>query len=233
MQLLTALNNFRKSLTATFVTLALLVLAIWLLLDKCTPTRKDVVPVSVNIKHVMDSLEKDFAARHEADVVSTTRLIRERDSLQIQLNTISKALNKSSKTAVRLATEIELAKKEKDTSSYVSNCDSLSNEVVNQAGVIQQMEWYLAEVVKYNDSILSEKDKQYNDLQSLHSTTLNSFDFVSEQNLLLAKKVNQLQKKDGRKYSLAISAGYGVGLIGGPQPFVGITISRPIFKFKL
>ena len=130
-------------------------------------------------------------------------------------------------------TEIELAKKEKDTSSYVSNCDSLSNEVVNQAGVIQQMEWYLGEVVKYNDSILTEKDKQYNDLQTLHSTTLNSFDFVSEQNLLLGKKVNQLQRKEGRKYSLAISAGYGIGLIGGPQPFVGITISRPIFKFKL
>lgn len=233
MQLLTALNEFRKSLTATFVTLALLVLAIWLLLDKCTPTHKDVVPVSINLKRVTDSMEKAFAEKHKADVASTTRLIRERDSLQIQLKNVSKALNQSSRTAVRLATEIELAKKEKDTSSYVSNCDSLSSEVVNQAVVIQQQEWYLAEVVKYNDSIIAEKDRQYNYLQSIHKVTLNSFDFVSEQNLLLAKKVNTLQKKDGRKYSLAISAGYGVGLIGGPQPFVGITISRPIFKFKL
>lgn len=233
MKLLTDLNNFRKSLTATFITLAILVLAIWLLLDKCTPTHKDVVPVSVNIKHVMDSLEKAFSEKHKSDVASTTRLIRERDSLQIQLNNVSKALNQSSRTAVRLATEIELAKKEKDTGSYVSNCDSLSSEVVNQAGVIQQQEWYLAEVTKFNDSILTEKDRQYKELESLHKVTLNSFDFVSEQNLLLGKKVNQLQRKDGRKYSLAISAGYGVGIIGGPQPFVGITISRPIFKFKL
>ena len=216
----------------TLAAAILLVICIMLLADKCT---QEPTPVTYGQqeKKIADSIDRQFRSDRKADIAELNRLQRRNDSLTLLLANTNKALSRSSKTSVRLATELELARKHKDTVEYQSNCDSLAEEVIRQAGIIYHQEELLEETFAYQDSIVTNMQKQIDDGESAYNKLKKSFDFMSEQNKFLGMKVNSLQKKNGRKYSLAASIGVGQGLTGRPQPFVGITISRSLFKFKL
>lgn len=226
------INQLTMRISMTLVAAILLVICIMLLADKCT---QEPAPVTYGQqeKKIADSIDRQFRSDRKADIAELNRLQRRNDSLTLLLANTNKALSRSSKTSVRLATELELARKHKDTVEYQSNCDSLAEEVIRQAGIISHQEELLEETFSYQDSIVTNMQKQIDDAESAYNKLKKSFDFMAEQNKFLGMKVNNLQKKNGRKYSLAASIGVGQGLTGRPQPYVGITISRSLFKFKL
>lgn len=226
------INQITMRVSMTLVAATLLVICIMLLADKCTQD-PPVPSYGATEKRIADSLDKVYKTDRKADIKELNRLQRRSDSLQILLSNTNKALSLSSRTSVRLATELELARRNKDTVEYQSNCDSLAEEVVRQEAIISHQEDLLTQSFDYQDSIVTNMQKQIDAGDKAYNSLKKSFDFMAEQNKFLGMKVNNLQKKNDRKYSVAVSFGYGQGITGRPQPFAGITLSRSLFKFKL
>lgn len=212
----------------------------WLLQENCRKTRQLNAPTEDAVKRavdsvirVVDSLDVVKFEQDEADKFERSRLMYERDSLRIVLSNTWKALNQSQRTAVRLASEVELAKRNRDTAEYISNCDSLSDEVQLRENVIELLRGELNEYTITSDSVIASLDSAIKRREAEFSRLRKSFDYLNEQNKFLGLKINNLHDKAGRQFTVGVGLGYGTGVDGRLQPQGGVYVVRRLFNFKL
>jgi hypothetical protein len=153
------------------------------------------------------------------------------DTFKTQLATARRLLNSSQRKTADLAAGVVISKRNKDTTGYIGNCDSLADEIAG-------LNWLINQYVDYSDSLTH----AYDSLQVNTATRLAGFKklYVDEHNAFLAVE-GQFQKlyldyqkasrKAGRKWGVGLGAGIGIMTDGKVGAAIGITVSRTLFRF--
>lgn len=218
-------------MVSSFVMTIFILLLLWLLLDKISCNKSAVQPVApTEIKKVQADQQIGKKFRDSVSLVLAKK-DRQLDSLRSQANQYKRQLTATIAKASKLASDQDIAKANKDTAGYVSASDSLGNiiAVIREDSEMKDRKIELLEAL-YESKIV--------DLQSVIKSQdstgkllLTSFNTVSRENIRLAINLNKSIKRNNRKFSLGVGAGYGIGANGIVQPVIGIVISRRLFNF--
>jgi len=224
-----------KKLNTTLLLAALILVLSVVLINKldCHRRPASVTPVLNTVK-VIDSTA---VAREKRFRDSTDKLLkqitRKNDSLRIANAQLSNQLNYTLKRAAAIATDLQLAKQDKDTARYTASADSLPAIITQlqiesdkrEKGFEYEREGYLSEIHELRgqlverDTLIAQQEKSKKLLM----------DAVQKQ----AKDIEKLVRKDGRKYVLGPSINYGVSPTGQIVVSIGISLQRTILKIKL
>lgn len=217
-----------RKINPWFVAAMLAMVVIWLAADKCSRPTKPVIPsapaiikevakVDSAVYRLTDSLKRENAALRKQAAAERAKAM-EKD----------KQLSHAARVAQRLASDMDSAS---TNEAYRSSCDSLRQLVKDNAGILDEYRRsherereYMDQVDSNNIAIISAKD-------SLISIQKKAIINITKENIAFAGRINKLQKKNSKKFSVGIGPGYGFGPNGTITPVIGITLHYQLFKF--
>lgn len=227
------INQLSVRISMTLAAATLLVICIMLLADKCTQDPTQVVPVAHEQSDKVEKVKQSEKRIRDSVEQVIRKLTRENDSTKKLLRNITRQLDYTLQRAAVMATEIELARQDKDTSRYKNNCDSLSWTIADIQLQKKKENEAMEQTINELESIIIAKDIQLKAADSTNKVLTGAMTIVTKQNLKLAADYNKSARQNGRKYSVGPSLNFGIGPDGRTQFTAGISIQRAIIKLKL
>lgn len=227
------INQLTMRISMTLVSAILLVICIMLLADKCTQDPAQVVPVAQEQSDKVAKVKESEKKIRDSVEQVIKKLTRENDSTKRLLRNVTKQLDYTLQRAAVMATEIELARQDKDTSRYKNNCDSLSWTIADIQLQKKKENEAMERAIEELESIILVKDIQLKAADSTNKVLTGAMTIVTKQNLKLTADYNKVARQNGRKYSVGPSLNFGIGPDGRMQFTAGISIQRALLKLKL
>lgn len=179
---------------------------------------------------------RDSAARaneHQQHIYrqDSTRWQKEKDTFRVKLAATYSLLTVSQRKSAGLSATVKISKVNNDTANYIHACDSLADENANLNYLINEYIVYSDTVSRANDSLLKVTQVRKTEVERLNNLLLTQ---AAKSDTLYQKLHDdylKVGKKAGRKWTIGVGAGYGVGLDGKLQPVIGITLGRKLLTF--
>jgi hypothetical protein len=224
------LNNINK----LFIVGLLLLVVLWFALPDfiCNRDRnsKDREKKEAVVKAI-DSIKNLFAPVTD----SFTTVIQEKDK-RIEYWMKQQAKSESNLTSTQaslgeITKKYRKAKEDRDTIQIVKECDDLAAETTilsKQVGSYMMINHNLSKAKDSLITVIREKD-----MFSTRTVKL-LLDSASKLSILydnLDAKYKNTLKKSNRQYTVGAGIGYGIGVNGKIQPYIGINVTKTIFRF--
>lgn len=222
-------------LNATLLLAALILLLSVILINKldCGKRPQSVTPVLIAVKTADSAaVATEKRIRDSANIVIRTAQ-RAKDSVVILNRNLSAQLNYTLKRAAAIATDLQLAKQDKDTARYEASADSLPDIITQLQIENDKREKAYAYELALNETIIREQQVKLIAQDSLLAQRERSEKLLIDAVQKQAKDIQKLVRKDGRKYVLGPSINYGVSPTGQLMFSIGISLQRTILKIKL
>jgi hypothetical protein len=182
-------------------------------------------------KRIRDSAGRENehqAYRYRQD---STRWTKEKDTFRVKLAATYNLLTASQRKSAGLSATVKSSKANNDTSNYIHACDSLAEENANLNYLINEYVVYSDTVSRANDSLLKVTQARTGEVEKLNKLLFWQGAAADDKYNKLYRNYEKVSKKAGRKWTVGLGAGYGIGLEGKLQPVIGITLSRTLLKF--
>lgn len=220
------------SIGKIFILAAAAVIILWLLLDKCNPTsgisdkvRKDA------IARALDSAGKKWQLREDSLKFQAHGIEERVDSLREAKTISDQKVKIYSDRAAALSTEIIRARTNRDTTILMEKCDSLAHVVQRLNFSLVHHKWIIDSLIITQDNLVSANEKRAEESAKFIRAMDDSITAISAMFDDLDSRHTKALKKLGRKYTVSLSAGYGIAPSTSFQPFVGITFGRTLIRF--
>lgn len=216
-----------------FILVAAIAVVLWLLLDsRCNrPTPISEKPLKDAIVRALDSAEQDWKRKEDSlkQIVNTTA--RRADSLKALKSQADNQVRISADRSAALAAEVKRLRQEGNNDQALEKCDSLASVVAALHLSLSYQRSVTDSLVQAKDQLIALGEQRVEEAIEFNGRMRRSLDSVSILYDDLDKRYVKTVRKANKKYTLAISAGYGVGTRAEPQPFVGITFGRTLIRF--
>lgn len=227
-----------KSLSSVFFAAAVLVFAIWLLMETCSkkkPALTEKMKGSIEFlkeqQRLRDSAfhateKKDRA--HKADSAKWKRI---NDSTTTKLSITKRKLEASQASNDMLAAGVKDSYNQRDTSRFISTCLKLGDSVITLNARVDQYKVQVDTLMKAKDSLQAVTQKRLEERDQLLSDMRRSANKSDSTIGSLQNDIRKAAKKADKKYTVVIGGGAGIPIQGRPGGAVGIFIGRTIIRF--
>jgi len=227
------ITNYYNRFNLTLLLAVFVILSAWLLIDRCDGAfKKPPKTYSVDTTALHQQLE---AYKKEKTV--TAELLKQenraKDSALDLARRYGQLLSEEKRTAARLATRLDLAKRDNDTASYINTCDSLQLVVRQEKDHSALMQLNYESTISILNGIVREKDTAISRQEQLIDTLRIKYKESVALVVSANRDLQRAQKKNDRKYSIGPSVSYGIGPDGRLVPVIGISFQRTLIKIKL
>ena len=225
--------NYIKGISAIMLLAIILVLAVWLLLKGRgyqAPDHTGDFAYFKEQKRIRDSADNAQRVKERAHKADSAGQQRKIDSLNTQLSVTKKMLTKSQAKAGDLAAGVEQARKDNDTTGYISNCNGLADEVRNLNYQVDNYKVQVDTLVKAKDSLQALTQKRLEEKDQLYTAMRTAQDSTDKKIGVIEKDYKKAAGKAEKKYSIIIGGGVGITNEGKPGGAVGIFIGRTVIR---
>lgn len=230
-------NKFSTSaqkIPAIFYVFVIIVISLWLLLDKCSGNKPSHVADNQQNNQFIkwkDSATISFIKHDRQDSTTISRLQNIVDSTTTKLSIMDQMLSRTQAKAVGSATNMQIAKKNNDTAAYIINCDSLGNETIDLSIQINQARDSVKSLIRTKDSLQAATESRVKSLRDFASGMRTCCDTTTKKYSELYKDYKPLLRKANKKFAFGIGGGAALGSDAKFGGSVGIYIIRKLISF--
>ena len=219
-----------RATAPNFIMLAMALIIAVLFLQKCEPDYVKAEPVApTEIKKV----ETATAKHDRKDDSLKAEIARAKKSVD-SANTVIKHLKAAMKYTLARAAEdaafIELARTNKDTTSYIDRCNSLAEKVVQLQVDNDQKDKAQQTAADFYESVIDDQQEQISEKDSLLAVINKAFKTVAKSEIAKTNEANRWRKKNGKRITFGPSVTYGIDTKGRTGVVVGLSATYQLFK---